>query len=135
MGIVAFDAAKFKVRYPEFATVVDPLLDEYFIEATIYLNNTDASPITDVAIRAVLLNMLVAHIAMLYSGANGKGASGLVGQITSASEGSVSVSVANAAATGTSAWFQQTKYGSAYWQATASFRTFRYIPRLAICRR
>jgi hypothetical protein len=135
VGVVVFDVARFKARYPEFATIPEPTLDEYFIEATIYLDNTDASPVSDIDRRAVLLNMLVAHIAQINSGANGQGASGLVGQITSATEGSVSVSVANVAATGTSAWFQQTKYGAAYWQATAPYRTFRYVVRPPQCRR
>ncbi len=135
MGIVVFDEARFKARYPEFATVLDATLDEYFIEATIYLDNTDASPVSDVDRRTVLLNMLVAHIAQINSGANGQGPSSLVGQITSATEGSVSVSVANMAATGTSAWFQQSKYGAAYWQATAPYRTFRYVARPIQCRR
>lgn len=135
MGIVVFDAARFKARYPEFSTVLDAILGEYFIEATIYLDNTDASPVSDVDRRTVLLNMLVAHIAQINSGAYGQGSSSLVGQITSATEGSVSVSVANMAATGTSAWFQQTKYGAAYWQATAPYRTFRYVVRPIQCRR
>lgn len=135
MGIVVFDVDRFKARYPEFATIQEATLDEYFIEATIYLNNTEASPVTDVSVRTVLLNMLVAHIAQLYSGANGQGASSMVGQITGATEGSVSVSVANVAATGTSAWFQQTKYGAAYWQATAPYRTLRYVVRPPQCRR
>lgn len=123
-GVVVFDLAAFRVRYPEFAAVSDALLNAYFIEAQIYLNNTACSPVADVAIRSVYLNMLVAHLASL----NGPGSSSLVGRIASATEGSVSVSVDMASGSPSSAWFMQTKYGAAYWQATAAYRTFHYVP-------
>lgn len=92
MAIVVFDVAAFRERYPEFDAVSNTLLNAYFTEATIYLNNTDSSPVKDISIRALFLNMLVAHIAALNSGVNGEKASGLVGRVASASEGSVSVS-------------------------------------------
>ncbi|KPA87293.1 Protein of unknown function (DUF4054) [Pseudomonas asplenii] len=128
MGIVVFDVASFRVRYPEFATVSDALLQAYFDEATIYLNNTECSLVTDVAKRALLLNMLVAHISALNAGVNGEAASPLVGRINSATEGSVSVTTDMGAVSGSAAWFMQTKYGAAYWQATINLRSFRYIP-------
>lgn len=128
MGIVTFNLAGFRSRYPEFASVPDDTMTAYFTEATIYLDNTDASRVQDVTIRSVLLNMLTAHIAALNSGVNGNAASDLVGRIASASEGSVSVSADMGPTTGTSAWFLQTKYGAAYWQATAPYRTFQYVP-------
>lgn len=128
MAVVAFDLAGFRVRYPEFATVADALLGAYFVESTIYLNNTDSSIVTDVVLRSMLLNMLTAHIAMLNSGANGQAASALVGRINSASEGSVSVSVDMGPVSGSSAWFMTTRYGAAAYQAMARFRTFRYLP-------
>lgn len=128
MAIVTFDLAAFRARYPEFATVVDATIQAYFAEATLYLDNTDCSRVSSVTVRAVLLNMLTAHIAALNSGVNGEAPSGLVGRVAQASEGSVSVSADMGPTTGTSAWFLQTKYGAAYWQATASYRTFRYVP-------
>ena len=127
MSAVAFDIAAFRLRYPEFVSVSDLTLEAYFSEATIYLNNTDSSPVTDLVIRAALLNMLVAHIAALNSGINGQAPSTTVGRVAQASEGSVSVSFDMGPASGTSAWFQQTRYGAAYWQATSVFRTFRYV--------
>lgn len=87
MAIVVFDVAAFRERYPEFDAVSNTLLNAYFTEATIYLNNTDSSPVKDISIRALFLNMLVAHIAALNSGVNGEKASGLVGRVASASEG------------------------------------------------
>lgn len=128
MAIVVFDVAAFRDRYPEFAKVSDPLLSAYFVEATVYLNNTESSPVTDVAIRAVYLNMLVAHLAAMNPGAGGKAGSGLVGRITSASEGSVSVSVDAGPSSANSWWYLQTPYGAAFWQATAAYRTARYVP-------
>ena len=128
MAVVTFDLAGFRVRYPEFAAVTDSLLGAYFAESGLYLNNTDASIVTDVAIRSTLLNMLTAHIAMINSGANGQGASGIVGRVNSATEGSITVSAEMGPPSGSSAWFMQTRYGANFWQATASYRAFRYIP-------
>lgn len=128
MAIVVFDINAFRERYPEFDTVSDSLLNAYFVEATVYLDNTDRSAVCDVAIRAVYLNMLVAHIAAINSGVDGKGPTGLVGRVASASEGSVSVSTGEVPVTGTSWWYLQTPYGAAYWQATAPYRTIRYVP-------
>ncbi|EJT9650293.1 DUF4054 domain-containing protein [Salmonella enterica] len=127
MGVVTFDPAAFKLRYPEFSSLDDALLQQYFTQATIYLDNTDFSRVSDSAVRAMLLNMLVAHIAFLYSGANGQSPSGLVGRIDSASEGSVSVHAEMPGVNANSAWYMQTKYGADYWNATAPFRTFQYI--------
>ena len=127
MGVVIFDPSAFKLRYPEFSSVDDALLQQYFTQATIYLDNTDSSRVSDLAVRSMLLSMLVAHIACLYSGANGQSPSGLVGRVDSASEGSVSVHADMPGVTANSAWYMQTKYGADYWNATALFHTFKYI--------
>lgn len=128
MGVVVFDLTVFRTRYAEFSTVPDPVLNAYFSEATMYLNNTDNSRVSDVGQRGVLLNMLTAHIAALNSGVNGNAPSELVGRISSASQGSVSVSADMGPTTNSEAWYQQTKYGAAYWQATAPYRTAIYVP-------
>lgn len=128
MGVVVFDPAAFKLRYPEFSSVSDALLSDYFAEATIYLDNTDCSRVQDVDVRRMLLWMLVAHIATINAGVNGEVASPLVGRINNATEGSVSVGADMGAVPFTAAWFLQTKYGAAFWQATAPFRTMRYVP-------
>lgn len=126
MAVAAFDPVGFRTRYPEFMAVPEPTLAAYFIESGIYLNNTDSSLVSDVAVRLVLLNMIVAHLSALNWGANGEKPSGLVGRIDSASEGSVSVHADMGPVTNSQAWWAQTKYGAAYWSATASYRTFRY---------
>lgn len=128
MAVVVFDLAAFRESYPEFDAVSDSLLNANFVKATVYLNNTDSSPVADVNQRAVFLDMLVAHITALTSGVNGQAASGLVGRVTSASEGSVSVSVDAGPSSSASWWYLQTPYGAAYWQATLSYRTIRYLP-------
>lgn len=128
MGIVAFDLTLFRARYPGFASAPDALLLAFFDEATIYLNNTESSPVLDVSRRALLLNMLVAHIAKIEYGENGEPASPLVGRISAATEGSVTVAVDMGVVSGSAAWFMQTKYGASYWQATVNLRSFRYIP-------
>lgn len=124
-GVVVFDYSTWRLRYPELAASVnDALAALYFAEATLYLNNTPTSLVCDLPQRAMCLNMLTAHIAALNSAAS----SPIVGRIASASEGSVSVSTENSYPPGTVQWYQQTKYGAAYWAATARFRTMRYIP-------
>lgn len=128
MAVVVFDSTAFLDRYPEFSTVADGTLTAYFYEATLYLNNSESSLVTDVTQRSVLLNMIVAHLAALNSGVNGQAPSQLVGRITQASEGSVSVSADIGPVSNTAAWWMQTKYGASYWQATAPYRTMRYRP-------
>lgn len=128
MAVVVFDPAAFKARYPEFSTLTDAMLQGYFDEATIYLDNTDRSRVTDVNVRRVLLWMLTAHVAALYGGVNGQAPSPLVGRTSSATEGSVSIQTDMGPMLWSAAWFMQTKYGASFWQASAPFRTMRYIP-------
>ena len=83
-----------------------------------YCDNTGSSKITNETTRAMLLNMLTAHIAKLEI-------SKQVGRVSSASEGSVSVSLDVGVMSGTAAWFMATNYGMAFWQATAQYRMAR----------
>lgn len=127
MSVVVFNPTSFKLRYPEFNTVSDTVLQMYFDEATLYLNNTDRSLVQDVVIRSLLLNMIVAHISALNSGVNGQSPSGIVGRINSATEGSVSVGADYGLVTASQAWYLQTKYGAEYWAATTRYRRMRYV--------
>lgn len=127
MGATAtFDYTAWATRYPEFSGVSSDLVALYFEEATLYLANDGSGPVATAAQQLLLLNMLTAHIAAINSGANGESPSGFVGPIQSASQGSVSVSVAVGAQPGSAAWYQATKYGAAYWRATAKYRTMQY---------
>jgi hypothetical protein len=128
MAIVTFDAAAFKVAYPAFVNVNDDLLQSCFDQAGLYLNNTDCSPVQDIATRTQLLWMLTAHIAYLRGALSPTGALVPVGRASNATEGSVSIGL-EYAMPGTAAWFNQTQWGAAFWQATLSLRSFRYMAR------
>lgn len=134
MAQVVFDYTTWAARYPELASsVAAPLAQAYFDEATLYCSNGDDAlvpydPTSGVTVRAIYLNMLTAHIAALNAAIGGNASSPLVGRISSATEGSVSVSADMPSQPGSAAWYQQTKYGAAYWAASAPYRTMRYIP-------
>lgn len=128
MAVAVFDYAAWVARYPEFGAVSEQRAALFFAEAGLYLDNTDASPVQDVAMRLVLLNMVTAHIAALSGALNADGKpSGLVGRVSSASEGSVSVSTELGLVPGSAVWFQQTSYGLSFWQATKGYRSAVYV--------
>jgi len=129
--IAVFSYPAWRARYPALAGKVDDILaSSYFGEAGLYLSNdadsiVPADPVTYEP-RLSLLGMLVAHLAKLNL-PESDGGSPLVGRITSATQGSVSVSVDAGPVTGSQAWFMQTPYGASFWQATARYRGFRYV--------
>ena len=125
MPAVTFDPVAFKARYPEFAAVADPLLQACFDEAGLYLSNSE-KPVANETRRLVLFNMLTAHIAFIGGALSADSMPRPVGRLSQASEGSVSAAFENLAP-GSAAWFQQSQYGAAFWQATTSLRGFRYI--------
>ena len=130
MTVVVFNPTAFKSRYPEFAAVADATLSACFVEAGIYLSNKDNSPVQDVTRRALMLNMLTAHIAYIGGMLSADGMPRPVGRVSQATEGSVSASFEGVPPTpGTGAWFQQSQYGAAFWQATSCLRGFRYRSR------
>jgi hypothetical protein len=130
-GVVAFDPEWFAALFPEFASVATPRVQLAFTTAGTLCDNTPASVITDWSpkgVRASCLAYLTAHVLALAGlGAGNDSRSGLVGRIASASQGSVSVSV-DMPANPNGAWFNQTQYGATYWQMTAPFRLFMYVP-------
>lgn len=131
MGVsVTFNYADWVARYPEFSSVSGSLAAIYFAEATLYHANDGTGPVKDAGVQALLLNMVTAHIAKRYAPKkNGEEASDLVGRITDAAEGSVSVSADYGTTIGQQqAFWLQTKYGADYWAATAVYRTMRYVP-------
>lgn len=123
-GIVVFNYATWSATYPNFADVPPTQVDGFFLVAETILDNTACSPVVNLTIRANLLNLLVAHIAQLF----GPSASPLVGRISNASEGSVSVGTDMGTQPPGAAWYMQTQYGALYWTATAPYRTARYRP-------
>lgn len=130
-GVAVFNSALFLARYPEFGSVNTDLLQNYFYEAQLYLNNTPCSIVCDVFIRLVLLNMLTAHIAFLGGALTADGQPRPVGRVSQATEGSVSATFeyTTPMAAGSGPWFNQTAYGAAFWQATTCYRGMHYSPQ------
>jgi len=136
-GVVTFDPAAFKVQYPAFAAVPNLTLQMFFdTYATLVVNNKPTGFIVDLTRRSIFLNLLVAHIGQL-SGVltpEGQGSTATqVGRVSSATEGSVSVSLDMGNTSGAKAYFMQTQYGALYWQLTAPYRTARYRVARACC--
>ncbi len=130
MGIVVFDPAAFVVRFPAFAaynTANPGALQVFFDEATIYVDNTDASRVCNLVRRQLLLWLLTAHIAYLGGVLNSGGVPGQVGRTTSVTEGSVSASFTVDGVSANSAWYMSSPYGAQYWQLTSGSRGFRYV--------
>lgn len=137
---VTFDPTAFVARYPEFAPLTMDQLQAYFNEACLYCANNTCNPAFADGTLATLLNMLTAHVAWLNAPRDGNGnpaatgqpAAPIVGRISSANQGSVSVQADMGdtnAGSPSQAWYMQTKYGAAYWAATAQYRTARYSAR------
>ena len=128
MAAVVFDPVAFKARYPEFAAVANATLGAYFTEAGLYLSNANNSPVQNLTRRAILLNMLTAHVAYIGGALSADGMPRPVGRLSQAGEGSVSAAF-EGPPPGSAQWFQQSQYGSSFWQATSSLRGFRYVSR------
>ncbi|NPT59098.1 DUF4054 domain-containing protein [Paraburkholderia elongata] len=131
-NIVVFSYADWSAAYPELAAyVTQPQAQGYFNRAQLMCDNTATSIVIDASQggqRETLLNMLVAHIAALNAPLNGQASSPLVGRISNATQGSVSVQTQMDFPPGSAQWFNQTKYGAEYWQATAQYRSMQYAP-------
>lgn len=128
MGDVVFSYDWWQQRYPELSAWTTPgQALGYFDRATLLLNNTSCSLVKDQGTRQILLGLLVAHLAQLNSPVNGVAPSPLVGRISSASEGSVSVSTEYGGESEPGeAWYLQTRFGAEYWAATRRFRLGTY---------
>lgn len=134
--IVAFDYDRWVTRYPEFVAVQQATAELYFQEAGMYWRNDGFSPCRTADIQSLILDMLTAHVAALYSQSQGSETPGApqdanspVGRLTSATQGSVTVQYdAGIPPSEQSAFFMQTKYGFGFWRATAAYRTMRYMP-------
>lgn len=128
MTIAVFDYATWAAMYPELLPrCTQPVATAYFAQAGLLCDNTDGAVIpadgTTYEPRLTLLGLVTAHLAAL-SPAN-VSRQGLVGRISSASQGSVSISATMEGAAGNAAFWNQTTYGATYWQMTAGYRTMR----------
>lgn len=130
MGVqIQFSFPAWAAQYPEFAYLNQVQATNFFTMATMMQRNDGGGPICDSNMQTLTLYLLTAHVAKLFAPTStGQNAPDTVGRISSASEGSVSVQLDNQYPPGSSQWFQQTRYGSMWWQATAWTRTMRWIP-------
>ena len=122
-NVVVFNAEEFLALYPQFNNVFTAeQLQQFFNVACLMCDNTPNSKIVDLAERKTLLYMLTCHIATLQ-----QRGTGVVGIMTSATEGKVSVGLQSY--TNNPNWYKQTQCGSMYWLATAKYRVgMRYVP-------
>lgn len=134
MAAVTFNYTEWAARFPELA-VPEAVANRFFTDVTMggLLDNTDCSPIADVTRRAIVLDYAVAHLAKLAGypilvGATVPEPVATVGRVSSASEGSVSVSLDYGQMRENQAWWCQTQYGATFWQMTRIARTARYVP-------
>ena len=129
MGVqVPFVYATWAARYPEFEkTASEAQAQLFFNEATVYHANDGTGPVNNALLQSTYLNMLTAHIAQLAVGSSRSAPGAIVGRITNASEGSVSVQTEYSTDPSEQlAFFSQTPYGAAYWAATKGYRTMLY---------
>ncbi|SSN07964.1 Uncharacterised protein [Klebsiella pneumoniae] len=122
-AVVVFDVEKFREAYPS-AKGTDTQLNNAFIKAGMLLRNDKHSCVCNLAEREMLLFLLVAHMDMLQS--NIDEGNSAVGRASSASEGSVSVSLDYGTATNGEKWYTQTPFGAEYWALTSRYRSFLY---------
>ncbi len=119
-GRVIWDC--FVLRYPELHLEVnaatDSLLRRYFEESELLLRNT-ACAVVPCHDRKILYNLLIAWKTFdMQRGA------GVVGPITSATQGSVSLGMQGFAGNGVPPPYNSNNYGAQYWEATAKYRSF-----------
>lgn len=135
---VVFNYQNWVAAFPMFSAVSEPLAQNYFDMAGLYFNNGGGWQ-SSLPQATTLLNLLTCHLAWLYSPRddNGNPASTgtlppmIVGRISSASQGSVSMQTDYDSNKGSPSaqWLNQTPWGAQYYAATANFRTARYIGR------
>lgn len=129
---VTFNYALWQAMFPELGAIPITAATGYFMRASILFANP-SRVVSDPNNLLTLLNLLTAHIAALNNQGQGQQSPGSpldptnpVGRISNATEGSVSVQTQNDYPPGTPQWYQQTRYGSEFWTATAQYRTMRY---------
>lgn len=139
MGVVvAFDYASWAALFPQFGVTTPSftaLTQEQVVGVILplaeqYCRNDGGGRVCNAGVQAQLLNLMVAHVAQLLFGSSTQPMSPLVGRISNAIEGSVSVGT-DFPTTPSNAWFVQTPYGAAFWQLSLPFRLGKYVPRVA----
>jgi hypothetical protein len=135
MGVaVTFDLAAWQLAFPQFASLTQAQVTGQYGALPIaetYCRNDGGGPVSTAQTQTMLLGLMVAHVCQLLYGPNpgaaGGGASGIVGRISSATQGTISVQ-SEFPTTPNNAFFLQTEFGTMFWQACAAYRTARVIP-------
>jgi hypothetical protein len=130
-GPITFVYSNWTVLFPELAGVTQPQAQLYFNLAQDLCDNTACSPVCNVQTLTDLLNLATAHLAKLFSqqtegvpttsGTEGP-STGVVGRVSNAAEGTVSVAVVMPEQRQNAAWWQQTQYGALWWQISLQFQ-------------
>ncbi len=128
--IVQFDLAQWRLLFPEFSNVTDAQLNgPVWTMAQQYCRNDGGGPVCAPEMQTELLNLMVAHIAQMLYGSTTSPATGLVGAVSSATEGSVSVSV-NVVVNASNQFYMVTRYGQMFFALSLPFRQARYWPKM-----
>lgn len=131
MGVsVVYTYAIWSTSFPQFwSTVTEAAFDAViFPLAQQYCPNDGSGQAQSTLSQTNLLGLMCSHIAQLLYGTESQGAAQLVGRISNATEGSVSVTAEMPpAGDATQAWLQQTQFGLMYWAACAPYRTMQYV--------
>lgn len=122
-GVVVFDPDEFRALYPTIKSS-DAQLEDYFAMAETFLDNTKCSVVKDLKARKRMLYLLVAHIATLTGQA--EAGNNVVGRISSATEGTVSIGLDYGDMGKQERWYMQTPWGAMYWQLTKRYRSAVY---------
>ena len=120
--MVTLNISRFRALFEQFSAYADEQLTAYFMRAELYINNTARAIIPNPP-REMILYLTMAHLLTLYAPGKDGGA---VGRVSSASQGSVNVSLDFPTAVN-AAWWNQTQFGAEVWVATAKYRTFRWV--------
>lgn len=121
-NVFVFDPDAFKAANPQFANYSNEQLTYFFESIEGLLDNSETSCIS-LKNRKLWYWLLVAHKAELQNRIN-NGNTGLVGRISSATEGSVSISTDYPMGSGAmEQWLKSTPYGAEFYAKTAPWRT------------
>lgn len=132
MGVhVDFDYAAWTALFPQFSNLTEQQVTQVILPlAEQYNRNDGGGPINSPELQTQALNLMVAHCAQILFGTAGTGGpSGLVGRVSSATEGSVSVQT-EFPSSPAAAWYNQTPFGAAWWVLIKPFRLHLYLPKI-----
>lgn len=133
--VVTFNYSTWQGMFPAFRSTPEPVAKGYFLRACLLFANDTANPAFRDGNMEMLFYLLVSHIAALSpppedQGEGSAGGPQLVGRLASATQGSNSASAQwDGSGVPSEAYFVQTQFGAEFWQATAQYRTGRYIPQ------